>query len=187
MCTFNVSKVTSIKFLFEWQIACSFCQKTSEQMSNFGRFSFLNTKSEPNFGFQHIPTSDCQCLWFSTSLLVTASASDSAPLLNMKNIINACIIMIITVGCRWTKVVHKLYNWHSKVATKHAGKSTVVTCKYNLFTATATVDGRNHWHGRVDTIQSLQIHWQMSETVHQWLLVSQQSQHTPVHWTQHIS
>jgi len=28
MCTFNASKVTSINFLLEWEIPCSFCRKT---------------------------------------------------------------------------------------------------------------------------------------------------------------
>ena len=56
ICTFNASKVTFIHFLFEWRIACSFCQKTVWTNVKFLDGSVFKTEPKLNFGFPHIPT-----------------------------------------------------------------------------------------------------------------------------------
>ena len=47
VCTFNASNVTSINFLLEWQIACSFCRKTVWTDDKFWMVGFFENPN-PN-------------------------------------------------------------------------------------------------------------------------------------------
>jgi len=47
--------LVTIYFIGGW-IACSFCQKTVERMSNFWTVQFLKTKWESNLCFPHFPS-----------------------------------------------------------------------------------------------------------------------------------
>jgi len=53
--TFNASKVTFIHFYLNGGLHTFFMGKPSERMSNFWTVRFLETESEQNFGFPHIP------------------------------------------------------------------------------------------------------------------------------------